>query len=186
MRWLFLFLRFYDVGLDLSSSWRAQNLKHESERKQHQQKRKQHQHQQEQERRQHEQERKQHAAELQQFAQSLEEKQQAIARLEHRIKLLLQKVKGSRQERIDSDQLMLFSLEELQAMVDELEKQPGEEPLIETDPTFKGQRRRGRKGFPKNYLVKSTVTNLSQTSELVRAVATSVMKLESKSASSWR
>ena len=95
---------------------------------------------------QHDQERKQHAAEIQQFTQALEEKQEAIARLEHRIKLLLQKVKGSRQERIDPDQLMLFSLEELQAMVNELEKHPGEEPLIETEPTFKGKRRRGRKG----------------------------------------
>lgn len=95
---------------------------------------------------QHEQERQQHVAEIEQFTQALEDKQQAIAQLEHRIKLLLQKIKGSRQERIDPDQLTLFSLEELRTLADELEKHPGNEPLIETEPTFKGKRRRGRKG----------------------------------------
>lgn len=100
----------------------------------------------EQARKQHEQDRKQHAAEIEQFTLALEDKQQAIARLEHRIKLLLQKVKGSRQERIDPDQLTLFSLEELQAIADELEQAPSGEPLIEIEPTFKGKRRRGRKG----------------------------------------
>jgi transposase len=88
----------------------------------------------------------QHAAELEQFAKTLEDKQQAIARLQHQIKLLLQKVRGSRQERIDPNQLTLFSLEELQALADELEQHPGDEPLIETEPSGRGKRRRGRKG----------------------------------------
>ncbi len=100
----------------------------------------------EQERQQHEQERQQHAAELKQFTQTIESKQQAIARLEHQIKLLLQKIRGSRQERIDPAQLTLFSLEELEALAAELEKHPGDEVLLETEPSGKGKRRRGRKG----------------------------------------
>lgn len=88
----------------------------------------------------------QHAAEVQQFTLTIEQKQQAISRLEHHIKLLLQKVRGSQQERIDPNQLTLFSLEELQALHDQLTQHPGDDPLIETEPTFKGKRRRGRKG----------------------------------------
>ena len=59
----------------------------------------------------------QHDAVVAQFVLSLEEKDRKVAALEHRIKLLLQKIRGSRQERIDPDQLMLFSLEELQQLV---------------------------------------------------------------------
>lgn len=93
----------------------------------------------------HEQDRQQHAAELKQFTQTIETKQQAIARLEHQIKLLLQKVRGSRQECIDPAQLTLFSVEDLEALAAELEHTSGE-VLLETEPSFKGRRRRGRKG----------------------------------------
>ena len=54
----------------------------------------------------------QHEAVTAQFTQTLEEKQREVASLEHQIKLLLQRIRGSRQERIDPDQLLLFSLEE--------------------------------------------------------------------------
>ena len=94
---------------------------------------------------QHGQDRQQHTAELKQFTQTIETKQQVIARLEHQIKLLLQKVRGSRQERIDPAQLTLFSMEDLEALAAELEH-PGSEVLLETEPSFKGKRRRGRKG----------------------------------------
>ena len=60
----------------------------------------------------------QHAAVVDQFVLTLQEKDRKVATLEHRIKLLLQKIRGSRQERIDPDQLMLFSLEELQELAD--------------------------------------------------------------------
>lgn len=103
-------------------------------------------HQHAEERKQHAQERQQHIAEIAQFTQALDDKQQQIERLHHRIKLLLQKVRGSRQERIDPDQLTLFSLEELEALAAELEQHPGDEPLLETEPSGRGKRRRGRKG----------------------------------------
>lgn len=48
----------------------------------------------------------QHAAVAEQFSQTLAEKDQQVASLKHQIKLLLQRIKGSRQERINPDQLM--------------------------------------------------------------------------------
>jgi chromosome segregation ATPase len=63
----------------------------------------------------------QHAAVTEQFALTIEEKDRQVASLEHQIKLLLQRIKGSRQERIDPDQLLLFSLEELQELAAQLD-----------------------------------------------------------------
>ena len=62
----------------------------------------------------------QHEATIAQFQESVGEKQQTIAALQHQIKLLLQRIKGSRQERINPDQLLLFSLEELEELVRDL------------------------------------------------------------------
>ena len=50
----------------------------------------------------------QHQAVTEQFTITLEEKDRQLASLEHRIKLLLLKIRGSRQEKIDPDQLVLF------------------------------------------------------------------------------
>ncbi|MEX1039772.1 MAG: IS66 family transposase [Pirellulaceae bacterium] len=86
----------------------------------------------------------QHEAVSAQFSESLEEKQQKISTLEHQLKLLLQKIKGSRQERIDPDQLLLFSPDELQEMADQMgQGQPGED-LIDDQPA--GKRRRKSPG----------------------------------------
>jgi len=81
------------------------------------------------EKQQHAAEKQQHAAEVERFAIALEEKQRSIAQLEHQIKLLLQKIKGSRQERIDPNQLTLFSLEELREIAQQLDQQAGEDLL---------------------------------------------------------
>ena len=77
----------------------------------------------------------QHQAVARQFAQTLEEKDRSIAALEHQIKLLLARVRGSRQERIDPSQLLLFSLEELQAIARQMEQGAAEGDLIETGAT---------------------------------------------------
>ena len=85
----------------------------------------------------------QHAAEVQQFVQSLAAKARDIAALEHQIKLLLDRIRGSRQERINPDQLLLFSLEELQEIAAQLSQgDPAEDLIDETPP---GKRRRKRK-----------------------------------------
>ena len=87
-----------------------------------------------------------------QFVLSLEEKDRKVAALEHRIKLLLQKIRGSRQERIDPDQLMLFSLEELQQLADELENKAAQETESDQvdDELSRDRKRRGRRRLPKD------------------------------------
>jgi transposase len=83
--------------------------------------------------------RSQHAATTEQFARTLEEKNQLIASLERHIRQLLRTVRGSRQERIDPDQLLLFSVDELQQLAKELEQaaatpEPaGDESVPETE-----------------------------------------------------
>ncbi len=91
----------------------------------------------------------QHEAVAEQFEITLEEKDRKVAALEHRIKLLLQKIRGSRQERIDPDQLLLFSFQELQELADELEQAAHEDPQAE-DETKPRKRRGGRRRLPKD------------------------------------
>ena len=74
-----------------------------------------------------------------QFAQTIAEKDTLVATLRHQIKLLLLKVCGSRQERIDPDQLMLFSVDELKQLADELQSEAEEE----VEPTGKKKKRKG-------------------------------------------
>ena len=64
--------------------------------------------------------------------------------LRHQIKLLVLKVRGSRQERINPDQLMLFSIDELKELADELHAEAEEETLEEEEsPGGKKDKRRG-------------------------------------------
>lgn len=68
----------------------------------------------------------QHAATAEQFARQLDAKQRQVAALEHQLKMLLLRIRGSRQERISPDQLLLFSCEELREITAQLE-QPAEQ-----------------------------------------------------------
>ena len=88
----------------------------------------------------------QHEAVTEQFTQTLEEKERQVASLEHQIKLLLQRIRGSRQERIDPDQLLLFSLEELREIAEQLGQGPPEDDLIEDASSPRRRRSRGRSG----------------------------------------
>lgn len=84
----------------------------------------------------------QQAALEEQFAQTIAEKDTLVATLRHQIKLLLLKVRGSRQERIDPDQLMLFSIDELKELADELRAE-AEEETQEAEPSSGKKKRRG-------------------------------------------
>jgi transposase len=88
-----------------------------------------------------------HQAVTQQFSETLEEKQRHVASLEHQIKLLLERIRGSRQERINPDQLLLFSLEELQEIAAQLQ-QPQEDLIDDRAAEPRRPRRRspGRVG----------------------------------------
>ena len=90
----------------------------------------------------------QQAAVTEQFTATLASKDRQVAQLEHQIKLLLQRVRGSRQERIDPDQLLLFSLEELQEIARQLEQAgPAESDFVEVTPARHRRRKtRGRVG----------------------------------------
>ena len=68
--------------------------------------------------------RAQQQAVAEQFTQTLVEKDRNLAALEHQIKLLLKRIKGSRQERINPDQLLLFSVDELKEMAAQMDQVP--------------------------------------------------------------
>jgi transposase len=80
------------------------------------------------------------AAIEEQFAKTIAEKDTLVATLRHQIKLLLLKIRGSRQERINPDQLMLFSIDELKELADELQAEADDETAEEDEPP------RGKKG----------------------------------------
>ena len=90
----------------------------------------------------------QHEAVAQQFTTTLEEKDRQVAALEHQIKILLQQIRGSRQERINPDQLLLFSLEELKEIADQLARQDDDEFLddeLQNDDSPERKRKKRRK-----------------------------------------
>lgn len=101
--------------------------------------------------------RDQHQAVAQQFRLTLQEKDEKVASLEHQIKLLLKRIRGSRQERIDPDQLLLFSLEELEQLADELDRGDPDDELLEQDATKKRRRSRGRHGKLPSHLPRKVV-----------------------------
>ena len=88
----------------------------------------------------------QQQAVVEQFTQTLEEKERQVAALEHQIKLLLQRIRGSRQERIDPAQLLLFSLEELQEIAAQLEQGRPDDDLIDNASGKRRRKSRGRSG----------------------------------------
>jgi len=110
-----------------------------------------------------------HEAAAQQFADALKEKQRQVTSLEYQIKLLLQRIRGSRQERIDPDQLLLFSLEELQEIARQLEPCPVGEELIEDDAPRKNRRKgaAGRVGKLPDHLEREIIRH--ELSEAQRA-----------------
>lgn len=100
----------------------------------------------------------QYAATSEQFSQTLQEKQNEINLLRREVKRLLSAVRGSRQERINPDQLLLFTVEEMKQLADELEQEKRDrlgneaQPVEEqsADPEPKARKRTGRQRLPAN------------------------------------
>jgi len=88
----------------------------------------------------------QHEAVTQQFTATLEEKDRRLSALEHQLKILLQQIRGSRQERIDPDQLLLFSADELKEIADQLAQQNADDEFLDDDPD--GPKRKKRRISP--------------------------------------
>ena len=78
-----------------------------------------------------------------QFARAIAEKDDLVAQLRHQIQLLLLKVRGSRQERINPDQLMLFSIDELKELAADLQAEADEE-ILEQEELLSGKKRKRR------------------------------------------
>jgi transposase len=111
----------------------------------------------------------QHEAVTQQFTLSLEERDRQVASLEKQIERLLLQIRGSRQERIDPDQLLLFSVEELRELADQLGNGDPEDDLIDDASTGKSRKRRsrGRSGSLPDHLEREVIRH--ELSEAKRA-----------------
>jgi transposase len=92
----------------------------------------------------------QHQAVVAEFTESLNEKDRTVRLLERQIEKLLRQIRGSRQERIDPDQLMLFSVEELQQLADELRKQDEQGDSSSTGNGKPKRKGHGRRKLPEH------------------------------------
>ncbi len=99
----------------------------------------------------------QHQAVVVQYENNLTEKTQVISSLEHHIKLLLQRIKGSRQERIDPDQLLLFSVEELRELVEQIEQGNPQDDLIDESPKKRKGKKPGRVGKLPSHILREII-----------------------------
>jgi transposase len=75
------------------------------------------------------------SATTEQFKEQLQEKDSLIAALQSQVKRLMITVRGSRQERINPDQLLLFSQAEIQQLADELEQAKQNPDQASNEPT---------------------------------------------------
>jgi hypothetical protein len=75
-----------------------------------------------------------HVSVTEQFQQQLEDKSQQISLLERKIRRLLSTVRGSRQERINPNQLLLFTPEELQQLMEDWSHRLMMKPLLKDRP----------------------------------------------------
>lgn len=91
-----------------------------------------------------------------QYADAVESQQRTIAAMEHRLAQLLRRSYGTKQERLDPDQLLLFSSEELEAVLEEIAADNGKTPK---------QRRQGhgRQQLPKHLPREQKVYELTET-----------------------
>src|SRR6185295_10559606 len=89
---------------------------------------------------------------LARYEATLHKQQRTIAQQEHTIAQLLRRISGSRQERIDPDQLMLFTPDDLRVMADDMALPEGQEHAVNSEEEKAGrpsrQRGHGRRPLP--------------------------------------
>ena len=105
------------------------------------------------EREQHDQALAQQQEVLARYETTVAKQQRTIAQQEHTITQLLRRISGSRQERIDPDQLMLFTPDDLQAMSaegksSEAEHEANSADDAEESPSCRRQQGHGRRPLP--------------------------------------
>lgn len=96
----------------------------------------------------------QHQAVVEQYEKTLRDRNHVIALQEMELKRVLRSLRGSRQERINPDQVLLFSVDELQQLIAELkepprEQTPEEQVVAELETPPKAKRKpTGRRRLP--------------------------------------
>lgn len=90
---------------------------------------------------------------LARYEATLQKQQRTIAQQEHTITQLLRRISGSRQERIDPDQLMLFTPDDLRVMADDMTSAAAEHEVNsgedeEQGPSCRRQKGHGRRPLP--------------------------------------
>jgi transposase len=95
-----------------------------------------------------------HASIVAQYDDTIASQQQTIAAMEHRLEQLLRRQYGPKQERVDPDQLLLFSTEELEEVLEE---------LVQTNSKKRSSKRRGhgRQTLPKHLPREQKIYELS-------------------------
>jgi transposase len=98
-------------------------------------------------------EREQHTEVLARYEETVAKQQRTITQQEHTITQLLRRISGSRQERIDPDQLMLFTPDDLRAMADDMKSPEAEHEVNseadeEESPSRRRQKGHGRRPLP--------------------------------------
>jgi transposase len=88
----------------------------------------------------------QHEEVLARYEATVEKQQRTIAQQEHTITQLLRRISGSRQERIDPDQLMLFTPENLRVMADDMKSPEAEHEVNSEEEEAGSPSRRRKKG----------------------------------------
>ncbi len=129
------------------------------------------------------------SAVTEQYSQRIDEKDHRIALLEQKIRKLLSTVRGSRQERINPDQLLLFSTNELKEIADEISSQQendacasdaSEEPN-EPDKEELDKKKAKRRKLPSDLPKEIKRYELAKNCVSVLAVVSCVAKWESRS-----
>ena len=99
----------------------------------------------------------QHQQIVVQYEETVQSQQKKLCQLEHRLAQLLRRYYGPKQERIDPDQLMLFSQDELQQLIEELSSDNSPQEPITTDDRKKRRPGHGRRSLP-GHLPREQVT----------------------------
>lgn len=109
-------------------------------------------------------EREHHTEVLARYEETVQSQQQTIRRQEHELARLLRRLYGSRQERIDPDQLMLFDAKELEELAEELARDA--EAGDDKQPATSRRRRRrghGRRPLPRHLPREQMLYELNET-----------------------
>jgi transposase len=107
-------------------------------------------------------ERQQHGQIVAQYEETVQSQQKKLRQLEHRLAQLLRRYYGPKQERVDPDQLMLFSQDELQQLIEELSEDNSSQEPHTTSDRKKRRPGHGRRSLPEHLPREQVLYELSE------------------------